>query len=605
MKSYLLLIAAAFAVTTANAQQVKVGEVSMAKKYNAVATTAQRSQLMLGQTAPATKGQMRRAEGTALNPTAYAKRPYGSMFLGWADNAYSFNGSFLVVPGMANVTFTNASTDPSATTWWINGTNANSYADASGNYSSRYRPVDALGYGYYGPILVNGTDTSTVASSIAVFDVESKTGRTWSDGTWAAMGMSPAQFNSVYYGSSGPTPWFGDETQVIDYSDYGYSDSTWVQTAFYQIYEKPVGSFSLSGVSMFLWCNGADFKTNAADMHIYVYNVVDTTINGRTYTNQLGNNLLGTLSFVPDSVKLDADWSVGTTGSTYGIATFYAMADDGLGGQMIQPIDLSDRYALVVTGFSGKKIGVYFSQADSKYRTSTSSYAFDYDNTPRTARTLYVNGASESIDLGYNYPSYPTMWLKGVMNYAEFVENQVEESGDTTSFTEYTAPDAGGFAANDSGYVCQIYTAKAWNDADGFANYEVKVEYQDGDDAWLVGTDNLTVDPSSTSGMTTSFINTSYWANYGQQVLGLYAQALPSGKTGRHAFVTLSYNGTTSNKIVVRQGDDKTTVTDGINAVSVVDNAKATDNRTYNLAGQQVNKAYKGVVVRNGKKFIQ
>ncbi len=605
MKSYLLLIAAAFAVTTANAQQVKIGEVNMAKKYGAVATTASRAQLMLGQTAPAMKGQIRRADGTALNPTAYVKRPKGSMFLGWADNAYSFNSSFIVVPGLAENTFTNASTDPSATTWWVNGTNYTQYADASGNYVSRYRPVTALGYGWYGPILVNGTDTSTVADFIAVFDEESKTGMTWSDGTWAAMGMSPVQFDGVYYGSTGPTAWFGDETQVIDYSDYGYSDSTWVQTAFYQVYEKPVGSLSLSGVSMFLWCNGADFKTNAADMHIYVYNVVDTTINGTTYTNQLGDKLLGTLSFVPDSVKFDADWSVGTTGSTRGMATFYAMTDDGLGGQMIQPIDLSDRYALVVTGFTGKNIGVMFGQADSKYRTSTTSYAFDYDNTPRTARTIYVNGSNESIDLGYNYPSYPTMWLKGVMNYAEFLENEVEESGDTTSFTEYTADAAGGFAMNDSGYVCQIYTAKAWNDADGYPNYELNVEYQDGDDAWLVGTDNLTVDPSSTSGLTTSFINTSYWANYGQQVLGLYAQALPSGKTGRHAFVTLSYNGTTSNKIVIRQGDDNTTVADGINAVSVVDNNVKGDNRIYNLAGQQVSKAYKGVVVRNGKKYIQ
>ena len=42
---------------------------------------------------------------------------------------------------------------------------------------------------------------------------------------------------------------------------------------------------------------------------------------------------------------------------------------------------------------------------------------------------------------------------------------------------------------------------------------------------------------------------------------------------------------------------------DGIDAVKTV--TVNTDNRIFNLAGQQVTKAYKGVVVKNGKKYIQ
>lgn len=42
---------------------------------------------------------------------------------------------------------------------------------------------------------------------------------------------------------------------------------------------------------------------------------------------------------------------------------------------------------------------------------------------------------------------------------------------------------------------------------------------------------------------------------------------------------------------------------DGIDAVKTV--TVNTDNRIFNLAGQQVTKAYKGVVVNNGKTYIQ
>ena len=46
----------------------------------------------------------------------------------------------------------------------------------------------------------------------------------------------------------------------------------------------------------------------------------------------------------------------------------------------------------------------------------------------------------------------------------------------------------------------------------------------------------------------------------------------------------------------------KNGITTGINAVKAAD---ATDAPAYNLAGQKVNQSYKGVVLKNGKKFVQ
>jgi hypothetical protein len=40
----------------------------------------------------------------------------------------------------------------------------------------------------------------------------------------------------------------------------------------------------------------------------------------------------------------------------------------------------------------------------------------------------------------------------------------------------------------------------------------------------------------------------------------------------------------------------------GVTAVEVVDEENSP---TYNLAGQRVDRAYKGVVIRNGKKYIR
>ena len=56
------------------------------------------------------------------------------------------------------------------------------------------------------------------------------------------------------------------------------------------------------------------------------------------------------------------------------------------------------------------------------------------------------------------------------------------------------------------------------------------------------------------------------------------------------------------NPVYVLQGD--ATVADAISSVHVSDKTN-TDNRIYNLAGQQVSKAYKGIVIENGHKHIQ
>lgn len=95
-------------------------------------------------------------------------------------------------------------------------------------------------------------------------------------------------------------------------------------------------------------------------------------------------------------------------------------------------------------------------------------------------------------------------------------------------------------------------------------------------------------------------VNTQDYSEEGYNILFFYADPLLPGTTGRHAVVTVNANGAISNKIVIRQGDDKTT---GINTVSTNADVK-TNNAVYNLEGQRVAKDYKGIVIENGVKRL-
>lgn len=276
---------------------------------------------------------------------------------------------------------------------------------------------------------------------------------------------------------------------------------------------------------------------------------------------------------------------------------------------MVQPVNLTDEFAVLVTGFSGQNIGVYFSEAEDKWIQSQSSNGYDFDSSVApNARFLAQDTSDNNVyDYSYNYYMYPLIMLHGYENYAGFVERD----NSNTSFTEFTAPAAGGVAVNDSSFAGQLYTALPWQDADGFDNYTINIDYGN-ETPWLEGlvqnedgTYTISQIVNGTNpDQSKSFVNTAYWDEDGMQVVGFSAQALPSGKTGRHAIVSINANGYFSNKIVIRQGNDNFTAADGIESISV-NGKKATNGRTYNIAGQQVNKAYKGVVIRDGKKFIQ
>lgn len=587
MKKKLLFAGMMLAIFTATASAQDVNNVSTVKVtgFGAAARTP-----LFGTEAqmPPRSKVSRVMSGNGQNHTAYYKRPKGTLYLGWNNEGAAFPSAYISYPPYASITFENASSAPSATSWLIGTSNAPASAvNAKGDLTLQYGKNTISGgrmNSYYAPVLVNGADSFYIANSVA--NLSGDAGFGYSVFDWQ---------QGFYYGSTGPTAAFGD-------ASLGGSIR---QVAWYQIFDKPVGSFVLDGLSFFVWCNGADFKTAAKDVKAYVYNVTEDKDGEKT----LGDSVLSTLSLIADSIKLDEDWSSnsggpGAKGSTYGIATFYPIAKDGFGGDMIEPVNLTDEFAIVVTGFNGKNLGFYYGTAPDYFITGTETSGTGdnkrtvnvYDDCiSPSARFLAMDTVSKKVYDYYFYtPCYPVMFLNGYQDYNEFPKSVTLDDGTTTSFTEYNVPKAGGYAVSnaDNSYRVQMFTALPWTDEYGIDNYEVNITYPDGEQPWL----NTHEDDNSRK----FSVSSENWDEYGLQSLNIYGDPLPEGKTGRHAYVTVTGSDYTGNRIVIRQGDDNTTGINGVTKVSMKN-----DERTYNLAGQKVDNSYKGIVIRGGRKYIQ
>ena len=134
---------------------------------------------------------------------------------------------------------------------------------------------------------------------------------------------------------------------------------------------------------------------------------------------------------------------------------------------------------------------------------------------------------------------------------------------------------------------------------DGVTGTEDGQAFNDIDIYTLSSSDNIMMDaPDWVSAYQWS---NKYFAQYGVQMLFLQADALPAGTAGRRGVVTLNCFGKEL-KIKLTQGD-VTNIPDPT-AVRNISVEKKTNDKIYNIAGQQVSKDYKGLVIKNGKKFF-
>lgn len=187
-----------------------------------------------------------------------------------------------------------------------------------------------------------------------------------------------------------------------------------------------------------------------------------------------------------------------------------------------------------------------------------------------TAEGEYAGGMwyyREDAKVQYNAPIY----IDGMFNVVN-----VED------FENLIAPADGGeiYAIVDNeNYYPQAFTTLPWTSEEGEDNYRIE-----GLPEWI--TLNEIAVPENAS------------EDFNCYLIKMTAEALPAGAEGRQATIKIvSDLGADSGEITVTQG-----TVSGINVTTKT--VKTSNTPAYNLAGQHVNKNFKGIVVKDGKKYI-
>lgn len=270
--------------------------------------------------------------------------------------------------------------------------------------------------------------------------------------------------------------------------------------------------------------------------------------------------------------------------------------EDILGNIIPGNIVLDDEFAIVLTGFEqdGVDFGVDGLEIE-EYNTTLpgASILLENDRTVSYQATLLLNmGLYGMFDMAAA-PKYPGFYTfeNEELDY-RVVRVPAEGSPEEFGLGNCTEGATGAaFLTNsidDAGYPgVPVFTNVSWFDDNDNANYEI-LDRPD----WI---QSVSIDPSLGNGL---------------NIVMFAAEPLPAGETGRWAKVRVVgqeavMDGTTkysaySDEIVILQGD--ATIADAIIAPKTVKNNISAP--AYNLNGQRVADDYKGLVIKNGKKYF-
>lgn len=275
---------------------------------------------------------------------------------------------------------------------------------------------------------------------------------------------------------------------------------------------------------------------------------------------------------------------------------------DAFGNESVIPFIIDCPFIVTVTGFDQEGVNLGFPGYYNDEDVQEDAYVLW--NTNKDEQLSFGKFYARTLNLGVCFTSMfdaARVWESASANGEE--ETQTIENFNVLKVS------ADGKTIENMGYpeISFVYseTAINWfqmeNDAPVAANYVLfDALSEDGDiPAWL----NYGVDNSDYGSEDHGAIN----------YIGLQdVEALPAGTTGRYAVLLIAGKGINSAEpIYVLQGDAK--LEDAKAAyeayIAGIDNVKANNNTvkttaTYNLAGQKVGKNFKGIVVRNGKKFM-
>lgn len=580
---------------TATPQKTSVVQLKPLDKQQQIATSAKQN-------------NTRRTYGTGV----YYTRPTGSLYQGWDKwTGLGYYFTRVAVPPFTDVTFEDQSAY--AADWFITSESAGGLVDASdnvkdGNYIGNYYS----GYGnslYYAPTLQTSNDSYTLGE----INVYVKREYTETLGLMTTDSISTLYLTDPLAATEYEGQWYGSSTGwgILD-NDNLFGNGKWTNSegteltclGAFQVFPKPVSPLFIST----LFVDGVTNMNSQPIPDGKQLTALITKTKASTVTYSNGDeeeirvadldNVIATMYANPgDTLGFSPTATTTRNQITYmnGTVIYTVPGEkDLLGNVTPANIVVDEEFAVVLIGFDqeGIDFGVYGREFPDE----------EIDMIPNARMLLTADGGETMRTLTYQGNMTIDMALEGMFDkaWAPKQPGLFSQEDETLNYRVIRVPEDGGTDENpmnvtegsteDSNMgAVAVWTNTSWFDEDENENYQI-LDLPD----WIE----------------TYYVDNSMFEDYGGlNFLVFKAEALPAGVTGRQATIQVvglevtmdgevKYS-TMSEPITILQGD---AVYDGIQTTRVV--PFSSNNATYNLAGQRVTKATKGMFVKNGKKYI-
>lgn len=511
----------------------------------------------------------------------YYTRPVGSLYRGTTivngQVGYTWNQYTLCLPPFTRFILENRCVTPQRAVWSINGTtidptqlpdyftenndfvwslspssvyNSDEQHYQRGNY---YAPtISANGISYY---LGEEAETDQYEGGSFTTDSIARVSFVASQGLWLQNG-DLNDGGAYTYGTGAYTNREGETVK---------------NSSVYQIFNKPMSPFWFDEIYMLAISKTQAFR-NGAKLTLTITDVKTVVDEDGTESIVPGDNVIATMTCDELSNVSTRD------GLTMGQLTFSEMTVDDLGTPVKKEFTLTDEFAITISGFEQDDIdcglAATYTQPEADWEMSYPAVQVLENGTT----TFYVNSQQDPTPLRQISLLFE---FNGVFDAVEVLTNngysvlQISDDGQTCSTKDVDPSENLGGAP--------VYTGMAWYSEDGQANYSIE-NLPD----WIteVNADNYYRYDDATSGL---------------ELLQFKARPL-NGETGRSALVYVKGKGVTSAQpILLVQGNVDVSGIESTLAESAKQNANAP---VYNLSGQRVSKSTKGILIQNGKKFM-
>ena len=517
----------------------------------------------------------------------YYTVPAGALYYGFDKEDMGYQATVVNIPALSMGTFTNMNSDPFSAAWTWNGQDASQLGlvDENNNFVWSGIPMStAEGLRTFAAPILVGVDSYTLPSSYnqnGIVSIDRFAPLTYTDSHIGRQIYGTSQFMSTQYlWGSGKA----SVTDVIENED-GTKDTVNITTTsmgFAQHFTKPMTP-------------------------LYVEDVYISAISANNNQEPLKNGAVLTMTIIGDSGKeivkmtASADDLINMENTQYlepfgtpslWTVVFGRTTDDPVWGTITDPFVIDEGFTVMVTGFENPdvELGLFGFQADGAEVTAP------LDVESATMLTMREDGTTKEImyagtlavPITFTALTDNVMVLSNLM-YTDQTTGQVTEFPNS-NVLRISENGADSYLESGADLALYVSTATPW--ADG--GYEIELVESNDKSEWL----NLI--PT---------VNDEMWEESGSGFNFLNFTAEPiEVNTGRWAVLKVTGRGVEAqDPIIILQGtailDDVPST--GIENAVVNNNVKADPNApVYNLNGQRVSKSTKGILIQNGKKFI-